>query len=299
MIDILLATYNGEKYIKSQIYSLLSQTYQDWRLLVHDDGSTDNTVGIIKGFQEVDQRIFLIEDGIQFGNAGLNFFHLMKFSDAKFLIFCDQDDIWLESKIELLMHVIENKDNSIPQMVFSGGYLYSSQKDIFQDFIETEKPKNIKEQLFLNAGLQGCSIIFNNKLNEMAKSFQGTLSMHDHLVTMIGITFGQISYLDRKLMLYRQNHVNKTTADISKKTIFQKIFVDNFPVIEEKHFTTNKDFYYTFENIMKAGNKELFNEYFKYKESKSKIKRLLIVFKNNFSLGGDFLKLSFKTIFRK
>jgi len=52
MIDILLATYNGERYIRQQIHSLLSQTYTDWRLLIHDDGSTDETINIIKDLQK-------------------------------------------------------------------------------------------------------------------------------------------------------------------------------------------------------------------------------------------------------
>ena len=53
MIDVLLATYNGEKYLEAQLYSLLWQTHKDWRLIVHDDGSTDNTVAIIKNFQKI------------------------------------------------------------------------------------------------------------------------------------------------------------------------------------------------------------------------------------------------------
>ena len=103
-IYILLATYNGEKYIKAQIHSLLCQTYEDWNLLIHDDGSNDNTVNIIKKLQEKDERIILIEDGIKCGGAGANFLHILKnYSTADYITFCDQDDIWLETKIEELM----------------------------------------------------------------------------------------------------------------------------------------------------------------------------------------------------
>lgn len=74
MIDILLATYNGEKYIKSQILSLISQSYTDWRLIIHDDGSTDATVDIIKELSVIDNRIRLIEDGVSCKSAALNFY---------------------------------------------------------------------------------------------------------------------------------------------------------------------------------------------------------------------------------
>ena len=65
-VDILLATYNGAKYIRSQIMSIICQSFEDWRLIIHDDGSTDETVAIIKRI--VDPRIVLIEDEKKFGN---------------------------------------------------------------------------------------------------------------------------------------------------------------------------------------------------------------------------------------
>ena len=92
-IDILMATYNGAKFIASQIRSLQNQTFTDWKLLIHDDGSTDGTIEILNFFCANDKRINIINDGIQFHNCALNFMHLLKYSDATFCIFCDQDDI--------------------------------------------------------------------------------------------------------------------------------------------------------------------------------------------------------------
>lgn len=68
MIDILLATYNGEKYIDTQISSIVNQSYSDWKLYIHDDGSSDSTVEKIKFWTSRDTRIAFIEDGITFHN---------------------------------------------------------------------------------------------------------------------------------------------------------------------------------------------------------------------------------------
>ncbi|MBR1732901.1 MAG: glycosyltransferase, partial [Alloprevotella sp.] len=96
-IDILLAAYNNAAYLPAQIRSLQNQTFTDWRLLVHDDGSADDTVGVVREFASADSRITLIEDGVTFHSAQGNFMHLLPFSDSEFAIFCDGDDIWLDN----------------------------------------------------------------------------------------------------------------------------------------------------------------------------------------------------------
>ena len=78
MIDILLATYNGAAYIREQIGSILQQTVADWHLLVHDDGSTDGTVDIVREYVQADKRIRLVEDGERHLGVAKNFLHLLK-----------------------------------------------------------------------------------------------------------------------------------------------------------------------------------------------------------------------------
>ena len=101
-IDILMATYNGGEYIAAQIRSLQNQTFSDWHLIVHDDGSTDDTMKIVNDFCKIDNRIEVLDDGKSFHGPAGNFVHLMKSSTAPYMIFCDQDDIWLEDKLQKL-----------------------------------------------------------------------------------------------------------------------------------------------------------------------------------------------------
>ncbi|WP_395074241.1 glycosyltransferase [Flavobacterium sp.] len=298
-VDILMATYNGEKYLEAQIFSLLSQTHKNWNLYIHDDGSADNTVSIIHEFMAIDNRVKFIEDGIKFGNAGMNFFHLLQFSESPFAIFCDQDDIWFETKLEALHSGILNKDNSIPQIVFANGYLYSDKRDIFSNNIPHIRVDKLNEMLFMNAGLQGCSIIFNKCLLEIAVNYKGYIAMHDHLITMLAILFGNITYLERRLMLYRQEHQGKVTTNVLETSgIWKVMFENRFPVIDKNHYKANVDIFNFFEKKLTVDQIKLFEEYMLYYNSVSKNKCYKIIVKNKFSVQGSVFKLLLKTLLR-
>ena len=101
MIDILMATYNGERYISEQIESILNQTYKNWKLYIRDDGSKDNTISIIRDFEkQYPNKIILVKDKKNGLGAKCNFAELMKYSKQEYCMFSDQDDIWIDNKIE-------------------------------------------------------------------------------------------------------------------------------------------------------------------------------------------------------
>jgi glycosyltransferase involved in cell wall biosynthesis len=96
-IAILMATYNGEKYLGEQIDSLLAQTNMDWQLYIHDDGSTDNTQAILQEYAQKHSNIHILEYESQRG-AMKNFLSLLQRVEADYYMFCDQDDVWLKQK---------------------------------------------------------------------------------------------------------------------------------------------------------------------------------------------------------
>ena len=104
-VQILMSTYNGKKYLKEQMDSLLSQTYKNIEILVRDDGSSDGTGEILETYQKQHSnvRVYLQE------NIGLvdSFFWLLEQSDAGYVAFCDQDDIWKPEKIERAVEKLE------------------------------------------------------------------------------------------------------------------------------------------------------------------------------------------------
>ena len=123
MIDILLATYNGEKYLPELLSSLEQQTYTDWKLIIIDDCSKDKTIDILRSFKETSNHsveIFINSKPVGCGKD--NFFALAKKSTSDYIAFCDQDDVWLPNKLETCMQAMRNaekEDTSLPILIYS------------------------------------------------------------------------------------------------------------------------------------------------------------------------------------
>ena len=112
-IDILLATYNGESYLSSQLDSIINQSCDNWKILIRDDGSKDRTLEIIEWYtKKYNNQIFLIEDEKK--NLGVcgNFSELLNHSHADYAMFCDQDDIWFKNKIKITFQKMKEMENT-------------------------------------------------------------------------------------------------------------------------------------------------------------------------------------------
>lgn len=109
---ILLATYNGEKFINLQLQTILDQSHVDIEILISDDNSTDNTLLIIKRFTKLKKKIKIINNPIKFGSASQNFFNLIinsKVNNFDYIAFADQDDIWMKDKLITAIKTIKKK----------------------------------------------------------------------------------------------------------------------------------------------------------------------------------------------
>lgn len=301
-IDILLATYNGEKYIDSQILSILSQTFQHWRLIIHDDGSSDNTVSIIKKYTKFDNRIVFIDDDCKMRDPGKHFIYMLRFSSSPYICFCDQDDIWFEYKLERMLNVINQCDNTKPQVVFSDAYLYYSKERKMGGKLLVTRPNNLKQSLFINGGIHGSASIFNKLMKEKLNDFcADSVAMHDHILTLIGCTYGQTSYMSEKLFLYRQ-HANNVTGNMEvspiKRTInaFRSIsqkYVLNLNTIQSVHA-----FLDTYDNELDEDDKILLIHYIHLTQMKP-IRRFFSIIYNRYSLNGSKTRLWIKILTRK
>lgn len=301
MIDILMATYNGELYIRNQLLSLQQQTYTDWRLWIRDDGSTDETLNIIRCFVECDSRVNLISDELGNLGAGKSFLQLTHYATADYVIYCDQDDIWFEKKLEILHEMARIKLNSErPGLVYCDGYAYSDKKGAITGLsISRVHAKNLQELLFLNAGYQGCSMFFNRKLCNMLKDYKADyFYMHDDITTLLAHTFGDVYFINKPLMLYRQ-HENNVTGNIQYgfARFLKRVFSDT-PVISRVHYNEKKSFFEAYENLLSKDDQLLFEKYLLFPHV-GFLKRIYIVLRYQFSEGGSFLKLIAKVFLRK
>ena len=118
-IAILLATYNGERYLRELLESLIGQSLQNFCCFVHDDGSKDETVKILEDYCSRYPQRFVMVEGESTGGAKSNFMYLMNQVQADYYMFCDQDDVWLPEKVKMSYDLIEKQKMDIPTVVYT------------------------------------------------------------------------------------------------------------------------------------------------------------------------------------
>lgn len=219
-IAILMATYNGEKYICQQIDSILSQTCKDWELYIHDDGSTDNTIAAVESYVEkYPDKIYLI-DGKSTGGAKYNFFYMFGQVEAPYYMTCDQDDVWLEKKIELTydkMLAIEDKAD-IPCLVYTELHVVDSELNTIADTMSKYQSldchKRTINQFILQNSVTGCTMMVNRALRDMMLHITDIDStiMHDWWAALVAAQFGKTAFIDEPTILYRQHGDNSLGA---------------------------------------------------------------------------------------
>lgn len=223
-IGVFIATYNGEKYIKEQIESIQEQTIHDISIVINDDMSTDETFSILKSMAEKDTRISLSR--VKCGGACENFLYLLKNSrkfDCVFL--CDQDDVWLPNKIEVFLNTYLKKNSTTPLLIYCDRE-YVDEKLANINIKEKKYSDSLKRILFQNH-IYGCTMMLNKALvNKMLCLNLRHIYMHDHLVALTAVSFGEIIHINEKLVKYRQ-HANNVTGGINQFSCKKKILCWN------------------------------------------------------------------------
>lgn len=219
-IAILMATYNGEKYICQQIDSILSQTCKDWELYIHDDGSTDNTRAAVESYVEKYQDKIHLIDGKSTGGAKYNFFYLFGQVEAPYYMTCDQDDVWLDKKIELTydkMLTIENKAD-VPCLVYTELRVVDSELNTIADtmsgYQSLDCHKRTINQFILQNSVTGCTMMVNRALRDKMlriTDIDNTI-MHDWWAALVAAQFGKTGFIDEPTILYRQHGDNSLGA---------------------------------------------------------------------------------------
>jgi len=230
-INILMTTFNGERYIEEQIESIINQTAENWKLFIRDDGSTDSTVGIIKKF--VDQnpgKINYIESAKKHLGAKDNFAILLDSTNGNYFMFCDQDDVWLPDKIELTferMLEVEGKNgNETPILIHTDLKVVDENLHILAESFskyQNLKPRKVKSinRLIVQNVITGCTVMINRALKDIALPFPDSAIMHDWWLGLVASAFGIVDYIDIPTVLYRQHDINEIGA---KKWSFRYIF---------------------------------------------------------------------------
>lgn len=237
VVDILLGTYNGEAYIEEQLNSIQAQTGgQDfnWRVLIHDDGSTDGTLSIVKKFRKLAPKKFhLLQDGVTFSSPAQNFIHLLQKSSAPYIMFCDQDDIWKPEKVSASLEALQQMESkygdTTPLLVHTDLILIDAQGDIIAPSMwqSQRMPVQIAEdpcKISVQNVVTGNTICMNKAAKEISLHMPQGFPVHDWWVAIQVAKRGHIEALPRKTIYYRQ-HSNNVIGAKSVKGSFWLYFL--------------------------------------------------------------------------
>ena len=227
-IAILLATYNGAKYIREQLDSLFQQSYDDFHLYVRDDGSTDNTLDIIKEYcQEFPGRITVLDDSQKHKGAAKSFMQMLEEIDSNYYMFCDQDDIWLPNKIEKTFTRMKEVEGPFPTLVATDLKVVDEQlnpiKNSFNADLKIDVFRKHPELICVRHVVTGCTMMFNRAAKEASLPMSPRATMHDEWVALcVHFKNGIISILDDATILYRQHTKNTLGANQATKGFFER-----------------------------------------------------------------------------
>lgn len=222
-VEILLATYNGERFLRQQLDSLLDQTWENWHLTVSDDFSTDKTVRILETYiADYPDRITRVIPPKRFGNARDHFFWLMRQCGAEYILFCDQDDVWYPEKIGKTVSLLKNGaalyGNVMPLLAFTDQRVVRQDLSVIAESMMRYQgidpaATDYRQLLFQNV-VTGCTMGINQSLAQLARNIPDSSEavMHDWWLALTASRFGKILYLNECTMDYRQHDSNSVGA---------------------------------------------------------------------------------------
>lgn len=218
MIDILIPTYNGGKYLKTQLDSIHRQTVEDWRILLRDDGSTDDTLTVVREWQSAHPgRLQLLVDGDKGLGVSQSFARLIEYSTAPFVMLCDQDDYWHPQKAEKSLAALQVEElrsaPGFPLMVCAdleivdselqtlSGSFWNDRKDdpaILQDY----------EKLIAHSVVTGNTILLNRPAVDLVIPIKTKFFLYDQWISIKVAKFGKVVFVAEPLVKYRQHGGN-------------------------------------------------------------------------------------------
>ena len=210
MISVCMATYNGEKYIKDQLDSILCQLGEDDEVIISDDSSTDNTLNIVRSYN--DYRIRILNhnpvSGSAFVKATRNFENALRYANGDYIFLSDQDDVWYNDKVDLCLKYL--KEHILVQHLRS--YIVTKEDVIYPP--QRRFPKNLLEAIiFLPACYSGCCMAFRKELLPMILPIPKIIPVHDGWIGCLAFMNGNIKSINLPLIKYR---IDNTTVSYGK-----------------------------------------------------------------------------------
>ena len=213
LVSIAVATYNGSKYLKYQLDSIINQTYKNIEIIISDDHSTDGTISIINEYCSKYNYITYIQNNNGKGFVK-NFENAISYCIGIYIALADQDDVWINNKIEILVENI--KENAL---IFSDAYMTDENlipipPTLLSNSLSFTRNTNLYFEHFLYKNhVAGCLCMFRRDLIKSFLPFPPSAHFHDWWIALISAKMGQVLYIHKPLIYFRRHGKNFTTIE--------------------------------------------------------------------------------------
>ena len=226
-IAILLSTYNGERYLPEQLDSILSQKYQDFRVYVRDDGSSDQTMTILKRYCSLTDKIILLESNENMG-ATRSFLSLLDCVESQYYMFCDQDDVWYDYKVsDTYAHMVQQEQGSpnVPIIVYTDLSAVDANLDVVIESMwefrgHQESLPHSYHYLCHYNDMDGCTMMMNNLAKRTVNRNIGQIPefvYHDWFIALSAASEGGVIVPFPEVTMKFRRHGNNETSPTAKK----------------------------------------------------------------------------------
>ncbi len=269
-ISVVMATYNGERFLVKQLDSILAQTLRPAEIIVCDDRSTDNTVAILEQYRKSHGIRYYINEKT-LGVVG-NFKKAVSLAaEENYIALSDQDDIWLPEKLALSLNALSViDDGKSPAMIYSDLIVVDQDDNMLSPSLNNElgfdKYQHSLSTLLFGNFVLGCTVMMNRRMRELFNDIPvGHSFNHDAWITLIAFTFGRVALVKKPIILYRKHTQNVTFSNHKKSKRINRImnhirslFLNTTFLQEQIHLLT--EFHVFYKNmISEAHSKTIMN----------------------------------------
>lgn len=285
-VGIILATYNGEKYLQAQLDSICNQDFSSWHLYVRDDGSQDKTLQILeKKYYEIPDKMTIVTSTL--GNCGVigNFSELLSQTKEQYILFSDQDDVWKPNKISISLEKMKLLERQfgchLPLLVHTDLTIVNEHLQVIHPSFKQFARLNFRlftslNRLLVQNVVTGCTMLINRPLADLSMPIPKDVVMHDWWIALCAAAFGQIGWIDGSTIYYRQHGKNSVGAKpYALKSYLKRWWKGD--VKQDKRQEQANLFYDRFNDKLDSNQKQLLSGFKQYCEGSFFEKRQSIV----------------------
>lgn len=238
-VIVLLSTYNGGTFLETQINSLLNQTGIELQIIARDDGSSDNTIDILKKYSSTGHLTWYTGDNV---GAAKSFLDLVRNApDGDYYAFCDQDDYWMPDKLISAVDKLSKYSDKVPNLYYSNYTLVDSDLNVLPSYngsADSTYIANTMKKAIISGRATGCTMVFNKRLAELLRLFDGeTFVLHDNWTHKVCVATGGNLVFDPQSHIYYRQHGNNTVG--VSRNIIKRMKRNYILASKRKCYTSN------------------------------------------------------------